>query len=157
MKAIYIMALLASILIGSWAIQTKGDIKKMEWVLGKWERQTSKGVVYEHWTKLSEFQLDAKNYMVRDGKTTVLETIQLISNTEGVFFIPTVGNQNNAQPVKFTLNKLSDIRFEFVNEQHDFPQYITYHKVGSDSLVAEISGTINGKKQRRQFKMKKSR
>lgn len=50
---------------------------------------------------------------------------------------------------------MSETQLVFENLKHDFPQIISYTKVTSDSLVAEISGTKNGQKQKQIFPMKR--
>jgi|GEM_PF-3228321 len=48
---------------------------------------------------------------------------------------------------KMEVKSMSETQLVFENLKHDFPQIISYTKVTSDSLVAEISGTKNGQKQ----------
>jgi hypothetical protein len=43
----------------------------------------------------------------------------------------------------------------FENPAHDFPQFISYTKITTDSLVAEISGTKNGQARKQRFPMKR--
>lgn len=39
----------------------------------------------------------------------------------------------------------------FENPEHDFPQRVGYRRIGTDSVLAWIDGTSNGKKQRMEF------
>ncbi len=57
----------------------------------------------------------------------------------------------------FPLVAASDTLAAFENPQHDFPQRIAYRRVGADSLVATISGTINGRARASSFPMARSR
>ncbi len=135
----------------------KTKIEQAEWLIGTWESQTERGSTYETWTKLSGNELKGISYMLEEKDTIVFETIQLIQNEEGLFYIPKVKNQNDGLPVKFKLKMNSDSSLVFENPLHDFPQVISYAKIGSDSLVAEISGVKNDSKQRQAFLMNRVR
>jgi hypothetical protein len=50
---------------------------------------------------------------------------------------------------------MDSVKMVFENEQHDFPQQISYQKLSRDSLVAEISGVIKGEFRAQQFPMRK--
>jgi hypothetical protein len=45
----------------------------------------------------------------------------------------------------------------FENPKHDYPKKITYTKINDDSLVAEISGILDGKPSSEKFSMKKNK
>jgi hypothetical protein len=64
-----------------------------------------------------------------------------------------VKDQNAGLPVAFTLTQASENRLVFENPAHDFPQKITYTRITGDSLLAEISGTINSEEKSQQFPM----
>ena len=55
----------------------------------------------------------------------------------------------------FKLTSLSPNQLVFENPTHDFPTKITYLKISQDSIVASISGLIDGKEKLEQFPMKK--
>ena len=133
----------------------KADFNKATWLLGTWENKTARGSMYETWKKVSDRELAGKSYALNENDTIVFETVQLIQNEKGMFYIPTVKNQNNGMPITFTLTKISDTSMTFENSQHDFPQKISYTKITTDSLVAEISGIRNGSKRSQTFPMKK--
>lgn len=58
-------------------------------------------------------------------------------------------------PVHFAAKAVSETKLVFENQQHDFPQIISYTRMGSDSLIAEISGIKKGEKEKRTFPMKR--
>lgn len=126
-----------------------------KWLLGIWEQKTSKGNVYETWKSNDDSSYSGKSYLLKKKDTIVLETVSLLQKNGTLFYIPTVTNQNNARPVPFKLTFSSANQLVFENPTHDFPQKITYALISSDSLIAEISGTLNNKQQIRQFPMKK--
>ena len=148
-------ALIALIFFCSWTYTQPADIKKAGWLIGTWENKTSRGSVYETWTKVNDNELLGKSYMLKEKDTVVFENVQLIQKDNNLFYIPVVKNQNNNLPVSFSLKKISDTEMIFENPVHDFPQVISYTKINADSLVAEISGMKNGQLRKQSFPMKR--
>ena len=64
-------------------------------------------------------------------------------------------NQNKELPVSFKLVNATDNQLVFENPNHDFPTKITYLIISEDSMVASISGLIDGKEKIEQFPMKR--
>lgn len=145
------------VLLCSWTGQPKQNIRKAHWLIGVWENKTSRGSIYECWLKVSDKELSGKSYMIKLKDTVLLENVRLTEERGQLFYIPSVINQNNGEPVRFKLKYASDKQLVFENPGHDFPQTITYTKKSSDSLVAEISGWRNTKLARQTFSMKKIR
>lgn len=140
---------------GAWTIKQTNDITKAEWLTGTWENKTARGSIYETWNKTSETELAGKSYIVKEKDTVVFENIRLVQEKDGLFYIPAVKNQNDGLPVRFANKTISETQLVFENPQHDFPQVISYTKITPDSLVAEISGTKNGRERRQLFPMKR--
>jgi len=153
-NAILLPSIFFIFFLGSWSLY-KGpqEIKKATWLLGTWQNKTSKGVIYETWSERSDHELSGMSYFIQDQDTTVLEIIQIIQENDRLFYIPTVHNQNDALPVRFSSTIVSDSKMVFENKEHDFPQVITYMKITEDSLVASISGLVNGKERKQIFPM----
>lgn len=128
-----------------------------EWLIGTWKNETDRGTILESWRKKNNLEYVGKSYSLNDGDTTVFETIRIIQEEDGIFYIPTVKTQNDAQPVRFLAKRISSKVLVFENPSHDFPQVITYRRISADSMVAEISGMINGQPRKRQFPMKRTR
>lgn len=150
-----LFAAISCIMLGSWSVKHSHDIKKAEWLIGTWENKTSKGSLFETWSKKSQNEFSGKSYVIQEKDTIVFETIKLVQEESGLFYVPVVKNQNEGLPVRFSLKSVSDTQLVFENPQHDFPQIISYTKTGSETLTAEISGTINGKEKKQSFPMKR--
>lgn len=155
MKNKIVFAIVGVLIFCSWTAQQKSDIKKAGWLIGTWENKTQRGSMYETWAKVSDDELSGKSYKLKEKDTIVFETIRLVQEQNSLFYIPNVNNQNGGLPVRFATKNVSDIELVFENQQHDFPQIISYTKINADSLVAEISGTINGKERKQTFPMKR--
>ncbi len=146
---------LGIIVFCGWATRQKKDIRKATWLIGTWENKKQRGSIYETWVKISDTELSGKSYILKNKDTIIFETVRLVKEQDNLFYIPTVNNQNNHLPVRFVLTTISDTVLIFENPQHDFPQRISYTRIGSDSLVAEISGVKNEQERKQAFPMKR--
>ena len=151
----FFIAIVSLIIFCAWKTKQSNDIKKAEWLIGTWENKTSKGSIYENWSKVNDNELAGKSYIVKEKDTIVFENIRLAQERDGLFYIPTVKNQNDSLPVRFATKTISETQLVFENQQHDFPQIISYTKISADSLVAEISGVKNGHGSKQTFPMKR--
>ena len=133
----------------------QSSIQQAEWLIGTWENQTSKGNIYESWEKKSPNELRAIAFKLSGKDTILLETIQIIQEEEGLFFIPTVPTQNQGLPIRFKMTSIKTTEMTFENPNHDFPQKINYRMIGTDSLEAIVSAIENGKENKRSFKMRR--
>jgi len=131
------------------------DITKAEWLIGNWESKTHEGSTFETWNQLNEHEYAGLSYMLNGKDTVVFENIRLVQEQGSLFYIPVVKDQNEGLPVRFEIKNISATQLIFENPQHDFPQIISYIKVGADSLVAAISGKMNGQEQKQTFSMKR--
>ena len=117
--------------------------------------ETSSGDIYESWKEVEDEELSGKSFSVNDGDTLVFESIQLFVEDGGIFYSPTVPGQNEGRTIRFTASKITEENMTFENAEHDFPQVISYQKIGSDSLVATISGVNKGHERRAVFRMRR--
>jgi len=127
-----------------------------KWLLGKWENQTQRGRMVEEWSKLNDTTFAGRSYMITATDSIALESIVLKKEGSDLYYIPTVKGQNNDQPVKFKLISADGKALVFENPAHDFPQKISYTLQEERSLLAEISGLVNGQERSRKFPMKKA-
>ncbi|WMX12346.1 MULTISPECIES: DUF6265 family protein [unclassified Aureispira] len=130
-------------------------IQKAKWLLGTWKNEMPQGNIYETWSAINEHEFAGKSYLIQEKDTSFFEHIQLLQKSNAFYYIPTVKNQNEGLPIRFKAKKVSKNQLVFENLKHDFPQLISYTKIHSDSLVAEISGIRKGKKHRQLFFMKR--
>lgn len=136
-------------------MQRYDQIKELAWLEGTWQNTTPDGLYTEQWTKESDSVFSADATVIKDKDTLFYETVVLDQKGDSLHYIVTTPKQNDAKPVSFTLKSFTANSYIFENKQHDFPQRITYTKVTNDSLMAEISGTQDGKPALEQFPMKR--
>jgi hypothetical protein len=128
-------------------------LEKADWLIGNWQNTSKEGVATESWQKLNDSSYAGRSYFVIGKDTVSSETINLTQTGDSLFYIPVVKGQNNDQPVKFRLTSSATDHLVFENPAHDFPQKISYRKISADSILAEISGKINGVESVQQFPM----
>ncbi len=112
---------------------------------GTWQMKTKKGFICERWVAKGTTELSGTGFSIVGKDTTIQERVKLVSTSAGVFYIPTVTNQNNGNEVRFKLTSSTNSEYVFVNAGHDFPQRVGYKFISRDSLHAWIDGTVNGK------------
>lgn len=130
-------------------------LKKADWLLGKWKSRSPEGEATEIWAIGNDSTYTGKSYFIAGKDTVSSESLVLMQAGGDLLYIPTVKNQNEGKPVSFTLTSYKDNTMIFENPKHDFPQKIRYTRITNDSLLAEISGVIEGKENAQQFPMKR--
>jgi hypothetical protein len=128
-------------------------IESARWLLGSWENRTAEGIAIEQWKSENDSVFAGNSYFIIGNDTASAESITLEQQGDNLYYVPTVKGQNNDQAVVFVLTISTENRLVFENPKHDFPQKITYHSITEDSLLAEISGTIEGKEKTIPFPM----
>ncbi len=109
-------------------VKGSDPVETFTWLSGTWEmKKQNWGSRIESWTIQDENSIGGKGLRVKDQDTTLLESIELTFRDDHFWYIPTVSDQNNAQPVPFKLVKSRGFHFIFENPEHDFPQRIVYH------------------------------
>lgn len=154
-KRIFFSMVAALLTLCTCTVKNPSNIKKIEWLVGTWEHKTSKGSIYETWRKADGNELVGKSYVIKNKDTILFESIRLVHEQRKLFYIPAVKDQNEGTPIRFEGKRISETHLVFENKMHDFPQVISYKKIGEDSLKAEISGLRNGKEERRYFPMRR--
>lgn len=154
-KFIFSIVITGMMTFCAWTIKQNKDIKKAEWLIGTWENKSPRRTVYETWSKTTDIEFTGKSYILKEADTIVFENLRLVQEQNKLIYIPTVKNQNDGLPVRFISKTITETELVFENQQHDFPQIISYRKIGADSLVAEISGTKNGQEGKQTFTMKR--
>ncbi|MCE3283382.1 MAG: hypothetical protein K0Q66_2119 [Chitinophagaceae bacterium] len=135
--------------------RTFTEIKKAQWLLGSWKSSTSHGIALESWQVASDSSFTGVSHFIQGKDTVSSESIRLVQDGNDLLYIPTVKNQNNSQPVTFRMTSSTNDQFVFENPAHEYPQKITYTRISSDSLLAVVSGKMDGKENVQQFPMRK--
>jgi hypothetical protein len=158
MKNIYtlgLFALLTIVACKKTENSAKDKIKTADWLIGNWENELEQGILSESWEKANDSTFNGKSFFIKDKDTLNNETIVLSQKGDDLFYVPVVQGQNNNEPVVFKMTKADAKQLVFENPKHDFPQKISYTKINNDSIVAAISGVVNGKAESESYPMKR--
>ncbi|GAA4465779.1 hypothetical protein GCM10023093_18540 [Nemorincola caseinilytica] len=131
------------------------SLKDLQWLNGWWQKVTPDGIVFEIWSAAGE-TMAGKSGFIKGKDTMLAETMVLEMRGADIYYIPTVKDQNNGQPVPFRLTTAAADSFVFENPEHDFPSKIVYRKTSETALIATISGKIQGKDQAESFELAKT-
>jgi hypothetical protein len=156
-KTTLILLLLAIVSCKKSDANEKDKIKISHWLLGNWENKTADGNLTETWKKVNDSTFEAQSYFIKEKDTLHFESITLQQKGEELTYNATVKGQNNDKPVTFKLTNSTEKQLVFENPKHDYPKKIIYTQINEDNLVAEISGTLEGKSSSEKFSMKKSK
>lgn len=118
--------------------ESEPAISKVAWLTGCWAGTAGSEQVEENWMPLRAGTLVGAGRAVRGERTTSVElTVIRMAGDTLVFHAFPVGQP----PALFPAESVGDSAVVFANPQHDFPQRISYRRVGPDSAVARIEGT----------------
>lgn len=122
--------------------------ERVAWLEGCWLLASNGRTVEEHW------MAPRGNSMMGMGRTVRADTLAdyelLIIRASGERLALEAHPKGQPSAV-FPAVRVDDAYLLFENPEHDFPQRIGYRRAGSDSLIAWIEGTINGKERRVEF------
>ena len=130
-------------------------VENANWLIGRWENNSAEGNLSEFWTKANDSTFHGESYFVIEKDTVFGEKVALMQRGTDFIYEARVAKQNDEKPVPFKLTSSSEKEMVWENPSHDYPNKIVYHKVGNDSLVADIFGVKDGKEKSETFKMKK--
>ncbi|TKC05877.1 DUF6265 family protein [Pedobacter frigoris] len=139
-KFIILFTLLMSIgRIASAQESTAQQFKKLEWLIGKWQRTNPKAGQsgYENWEKVSGIKLIGKGITLEGKKTVFEEQLELSVQDNQIFY--KVRLTGDSKLVAFKLTSISKDAFVCENPEHDFPKKIAYTRNGKN-VKAVISG-----------------
>ncbi|MDQ3171987.1 MAG: DUF6265 family protein [Acidobacteriota bacterium] len=150
-----LMTLLTALAIAapSQAAPARHTIQDVAWIAGCWASAAGGRQVDEQWMKPAGGSMLGISRTVAKGRTVATEFIQMREEADGLFYIALPSGQSEA---RFKLVAASDGSVRFENPGHDFPQVITYVRQADGSLVAQISGTVNGHARSIDFSMQRS-
>lgn len=155
-KTYTILVLLLVVVACKNSDSNKNDkIKASQWLLGKWESNSTDGFLQETWKKVNDSTFQATSYYIKEEDTLHFETITLQQKGEELTYSAAVKGQNEDKPVAFKLTSSIEKQLVFENPKHDYPQKISYTQISPYSLVAKISGIQQAKSSSEQFTMKK--
>jgi hypothetical protein len=116
-------------------------LEDLHWLEGVWVEQKEGKVTEEHWTAPGGGMILGMNRTVRASGRAEFEALRIVQVGTEIRYIAQPGG---GKPIEFRLTKSASDRVRFENPDHDFPTEIEYVRQGADTLIATVSGVIDG-------------
>jgi hypothetical protein len=116
-------------------------IDQLAFMQGCWQMQRNTRVVDEHWSAPRAGTMFGFSRTVVADSVREHEFIRIYTRGDKLVYAAQPSRQ---APAEFESTTLNDNEVVFANPQHDFPQRIIYRRLGNDSLIARVEGTMNG-------------
>jgi hypothetical protein len=113
-------------------------IKDLHFLNGTWKVENKQN--YETWKISNDNSLEGNSYKIKDGNKRIDEYLAIKMVDGKMIYTARVLNQNNGQPVDFTMNTSVTDKFSFENMGHDFPKKIQYTKLNDSTLFIAVLG-----------------
>lgn len=145
--------LLWALLLASPAAAQNRTLAELHWLAGCWERARPTSRMVELWTPAVNSVMTGTSYSVTDTSQRELEQLRLFARGDTLIY---EAHPSTQKMNEFRSTKISAQEIVFEDPEHDFPQKITYRRVGADSLIAITEGDRAGRAQPVTFAFKRA-
>ena len=125
----------------------------LHWLAGCWERARPTSRMVELWTPAVNNVMTGTSYSVTDTSQRELEQLRLFVRGDTLIY---EAHPSTQMMNEFKSTKISAQEIVFEDPEHDFPQKITYRRIGADSLIAVTEGDRAGRAQPITFAFRKA-
>ena len=130
----------------------QGGVAQLRWLAGCHEHRAGNRVVHEQWmAPLGGMMMGMSRTVVGDS-VREFEHLRIEMRAGKPNY---VAHPSGQAETAFAADIVNDTMVVFANPAHDFPQKISYRKVGPDSIVARIEGPRGGQVRGINFPMKR--
>lgn len=151
----YLIAITICFLSFAVSAQQKETSVLFEKLTGTWSMEKKNGTsMGETWEQKDVNTMKGKSFLIENGDTTLLETVDIIKEGNEIFYIPVAYGQNDDKPVSFKLTSVKTGEYIFENPLHDFPKRIVYDFTSNNTLHAYIDDGTEKKRQQYHYKKK---
>jgi hypothetical protein len=145
----FLTTTLAVCVVGSLGAQQAPGIAGAAWLQGCWQAGSPRRTIEEQWMAPHGGSMLAMSRTVRDGRLAAHELVVLREDGDRLAY---EAHPSGQAATVFLSAVVSDTVLLFENPEHDFPQRVGYRRMGSDSLLAWIEGTMGGEARRVEFR-----
>jgi hypothetical protein len=137
------------IALGMFLGTASGPPTSPEWLAGCWRRERGKTIVEEQWSLPRGGTMLGTSRTVRGDSTVEYEFLMLRLRADDWAY---EAHPSGQEPATFrTAGLPTGDEVLFSNPAHDYPQQIGYRRVGRDSILAWIDGSVGGEVRRVEF------
>ena len=127
-------------------------IKEFAWLVGRWENNSHQNNSVEIWRYENDSTLKGIGFQLVQEDTVFQESLEIRERVDKIFFRAQISQQ---EVTDFELESTNPDTLIFINVSHDFPTEIRYTRIRNDSILAKITGTVDGDLREVFFPMKK--
>lgn len=131
------------------------EIENIDWLEGSWTSQAEGNTILENWKKSNDSTWTGQCLFCKNGKVLFTEKMIISKRNNLLQFSSESEFHNEKRTVQFIAKNSTNDKLVFQNLKHDFPQQIIYKRIHKDSIFAYITGKVNGKPKRVNFRMSK--
>lgn len=125
------------------------------WLEGKWNMKKKFRIYNEVWSSAGKNKWKAHSIM-REGKRVLWTERGRIAQKNGNwYYFSQVSDQPKQGEIAFQLTSANNNTWVFENPEHDFPNRISYQRIGADSIFALVTGSLQGKPDTLRFPMRR--
>jgi len=152
MRSLLLTVLLAPALA---AQSPPAQIAGVSWLQGCWALVSpQQRVIEEQWMAPRARTMLGMGRTVRGDSLTEFEVVVIRESGPTLVY---EAHPSGQAPATFTASSVSDSGVVFENPAHDFPQRVGYRRIGRDSLIGFIEGTVRGSRRRIEFPYARAR
>ena len=136
-------------------VEKVDKLKSADWLLGKWEHKMEQGNLSESWERVNDGTFAGHSFFIKGKDTLHFESMELKQKGMDLWYITTVEGQNHDNPIELKMTSSTAGQLVFENVKQDYPKKIIYNIINKDSLVATVSGILQGKQSIEKYAMSK--
>jgi len=129
--------------LASPAMGQSGGIAAVRWLASCWEMSSANRRVIERWYEPSNGEMRGNSRTIAGAREIEGERLRIYERADTLVYDAHPSGQERTE-FRGRPTVAGEIAFE--NPRHDFPQRISYRRVGSDSLLARIEGDRAGRR-----------
>lgn len=114
------------------------DIRRMDWLLGKWSYVTKRVAFYEEWNLGEDGRMTGKGESREQKEDPIVEELTIEARNGDIYYV--AKTSVNEKPISFLLTEQTDSLLVFENPVHDMPKRISYQRQADGILHAWIEG-----------------
>ncbi len=123
-------------------------IDRVAWLQGCWIQSSPRRTIEEHWMPPRGNSMIGMGRTVRGDSLVEFEVVVVRERGSDLVYEAHPSGQASAEFVAESLGVASVV---FANPTHDFPQRVGYRRVGADSLIGWIQGSMGGQDRKIEF------
>ncbi len=140
-----LIAAVAAASLSPTVLVAQARVESVRWLAACWESASPTRRVVERWqSRGAELKGGSRTIAVATGRETEGERLRIYAIGDTLVYDAHPSGQARTE---FKAVGTTGDSVVFLNPAHDFPQRISYHKKGADSLVARVEGDRAGRRQ----------